>query len=204
MSITLRACVIDADAYRRLQGSGDVALVERVSQEAARFFAMEDSWAVQLRADHLPIATAVRDIIDGTLRVGRSAALSYNVAALLLAEHLGERIDDEAIAERPEDVQPAIDDAITDLVAEYGGVPGDWPLLATVLVRGPTLEIPWVRETLPNGTGLVSAAEALRASRIVARIPAQEDDAARELAMIYGGWLRRAAEENRALLLACD
>jgi hypothetical protein len=179
-------------------------LVEHVCAQAAEEISADDAWFLQLRSDHLPIATALRDIVMGILRDGSAAALSYEVAALILAEQLGERIDDEAIAERPPRVQAAIDAAISELLAEHGAAPGDWPLLADVLTRGPALDIPWVREVLPNGTGVVTGAEVRRASPIVARIAPQEDDDGRELARVYGGWLTQAAEAGLALLLACD
>ncbi len=204
MSITLRAFALDADEYRAAQGSGDLALAEQILADAAEEIAAEDSWASRLRADHLPIGTALRDIVTGSLRPGRSAAISYHLAALLLAEALGERIDDDAIAEVSERVQPAMDEAIGALVREYGGKPGEWPLLADVLTRGPALDLPPVPETLPNGTGLLSAAETLGAARLLDRIPPQPGDGARELAMTYGGWLVQAAGQQRALLLACD
>jgi hypothetical protein len=202
--VTLRAVVVDLPSYRSVQGSSDAVLLEQVCAQAEEKIAAEDAWFTRLRPDHLPIAMALRDIVMGTLRDGKSAALSYQVAALVLAEHLGERIDDEAIAERSPDVQVAIDKAISELLVEYGRAADDWPLLADVLTRGPALDIPWVQETLPNGTGVLAECEVRRAAQTVAGIALQEHDDARELAMVYGGWLTLASEASLALLLACE
>jgi hypothetical protein len=204
MSVTLRAFALDLDEYRAAQGSGNLALAEGICKQAAAQIAAEDAWFVRLRPDHLPLATAIKDLIAGTVRGGRAAALSYQVAALLIAEYLGDRIDDDAIAEYPSHVQEAIDGAISELLAEHGGTPGDWPLLADVLTRGPALDIPWEREALPNGTGLVAQDEVQRAARAVEGIAPQGDGGARELAMMYGRWLVDTAKDAHALLLACD
>jgi len=204
MSVSIYAFTIDLASYRAVQGSGDLALAERISEQAADQIAADDAWFVRLRPDHLPIENALRDIVIGDLRDGRSAGLSYQVAALVLADYLGNRIDDEAIAEQPSFVQASIDRAISELLAAYGGETCDWPLLSDVLARGPALNIPWVRESLPNGTGVVAKAEARRAAETIARIPVQQDDDANELALVYGSWLTRAAQANLALLLACE
>lgn len=202
MSVTLRAFMIGLTSYQAVQGSGDLALVDRILEHAQDSLAAEDDWLKQLRPDHLPIAAALTDIVMNTLRQGRSAALSYQIAAVVLAEHLGERIDDEAIAESYASVTAEIDAAISEWMAECDG--GAWPLLADVLTRGTVLAIPRVRETLPNGTGVLAEDEVRCAAAVVARLPVHQGDDARGLAMIYGSWLNQAAESNRALLLACD
>jgi hypothetical protein len=180
-------------------------LVERITAADPNAMAMEDSWAVQLRPDHLPIATAIRDIVLGSLRSGRSATLSYQIAAQIIAEYLGTRVDDDAIAERSEALQAAIDDAIAELLGEYGEPDSVWPRLADVLSRGPALDIPWVQESLPNGTGLMTEQEVERAASTIARIgSSDEDDSARALALTYGSWIIQASKQRLALLLACD
>jgi hypothetical protein len=204
VSVTLRAVALDVAAYRAVQGSKDFSIVERIALDLADRIEADDSFASSLRADHLPLVEALRDIVAGTLKQGDSAALSYQEAAILIAESIGERVDDDELIERTSSVQTAIDAAIARIVLEAGYPESVWPPLRAVLTRGSPLRLPRVKESLPNGVGALSADEVRRAAECIASVHPKGGDASIDLALVYGGWILRAAESRRSLLLICD
>lgn len=210
MSRDLYVAALDLDAFRRVQGSRDAALVERVRAEKARMIeAADDFFRRSTCAHDLAVLAALARIVDGAVTRASKPEPQYEHAAALLADTLGEAVDNELVREAVPDFYVPVDSAIRQRTRAAGLPRAAWPALEEVMGRGPLLDIP-LDGTCRLGTGYLTHVEIAAALETAEQVelgdPASLQgvrwpEEALEIASAYRDWLRAADRRSVGLFL---
>jgi hypothetical protein len=213
MSRDLYVSKLDLEKFRAVQGSGDEELLRRLLEDKRVEIEQLDRHFRELTAPHpyVPLAVALEQIINGRIDEGSTPRFPFESAAALIADHLGEPLENTWLFEAKESFWREVDLVIRKRRRAAGVPKSVWPAFHELLERGPLLAVPLDPE-LPLGTGYLTASEVQEAASATERVDLEDaeglDDLtwpeeALEAAWEYRGWLREASADGRGLFFHC-
>lgn len=209
MSQDLHVCMLDIDAFRTVQGSGDQALLRSVLKSKRKRIERHDDYfrkIVKLEP-YTPLTVAVRQIVDGAIDKALEPTFQFEHAATLLADAQGTPLEAGLFMETKAEFNAEIDRAVRELREAKKIKAGDWPELCKILQRGPLLNVP-LDERMRLGSGYLTAEEAARAASAIdgtafGVLAHGADytwpDLALQAVLQYAGWLGAACAAKAGL-----
>jgi hypothetical protein len=209
MSRTLTAVAVDIDKLRKVPGSNDKRLLARVLAGQAEDIAFHDEFFGKSKHHYLPIGQAIEQLIRGQMDGNATPLFQYEHALAMIAEVLGEVLDNDAFTDCHSDYWREINSAVRQVrkSAKLSALVAPTPDEA--LRRGSCVPIPLDRRN-PLGTGhLEKAACAASAAALSTLDLTRLIDSGKleyveetEAALIqYTEWLKAASKSRRGLYL---
>jgi hypothetical protein len=208
MSASLHAYTIQTRAFREVVGSRDDQLLTRILREHRAWLSEHDAYlkGYITVTPFLTLAEALSQILAGSIDDHASPLFQYEHAAALIAATIGTRLDDECF----EETNPILWDEVDEVLRLGIGEVSFEVTIASLLARGPLLEIP-LDSSRRLGTGYLLENEACAAAASASN-PSEESieqlelcwpDDAYDGAMLFRSWLMTAAQSGRGLFIHC-
>ena len=159
MSRDLFVSAVDLDKLYSIYGSKDTILFRKICDcQSERITVYDDSTKTQKAADQPLLAQAVRNVIDGEVKVSAQNIYQYEFASALIAETIGEQMNSSAFIECSELLWNEINHLISQYRRSAGISKSVWPTTNELLKKGSGM--PYLpKATVASQTGFLTTTE---------------------------------------------
>ncbi len=213
MSVDIYVSMLNLQKFQAIERSNDRELLRKIKNDHEKDIIDRDEYFRNILSiePYLPLNVAIEQIIFGQSYRKISPCFQYEHAAAIIADTMGEHLDTASFQECNRDFLEEVELLIRNGLSVANLPESGWPVMSTILERGPLLKIPMDPE-MQLGTGYLTDKEVQKIAGVANKVDLEKvcllatlswSEDSLQAVKDYRRWLRIAEKKRLGLFFHC-